>query len=230
LLGYGICRLLLIIETHRLKYNREENAVSGWYTLINDEPRSSVHGNIENIQKVLKDTASGAHHLIVYPNLATLRKVYSDYINNALNEKNETVIVLPFFETTDSVRRVLGEGGMDVANHEKHHSLLIMDSLKGYFGSAERVKPLIDQALEHAKTSGKNGVSALGDMGSFFHNHKEDNDLIEHELSLPSEYDETINLKTFCLYHKLEFDKKLSQEQRERLLKHHGKNMMITAP
>jgi hypothetical protein len=213
-----------------LKYNNEENAVSGWYTLINDEPHSSIHGNAENIQNVLKNIASGAHHLIVYPDLATLRKVYSDYINIALNEKYETVIVLPFFETTDSVRQVLAHTGMDVAKHEKHHSLLIVDSLKGYFGSPQRVKPLIDQALEHAKTSGKNGVSALGDMGSFFHNHKEDNDLIEHELSLPSEYDETINLKTFCLYHKLDFDKKLSEGQKERLLKHHGKNMMIMAP
>jgi hypothetical protein len=35
-------------------------------------------------------------------------------------------------------------------------------------------------------------------MGSFFHQNKENNNLIEHELSLPSEYEDGMNLKTFC--------------------------------
>jgi hypothetical protein len=34
------------------------------------------------------------------------------------------------------------------------------------------------------KTAGKNGMSAFGDMGSFFHQHKENNNLIEHEIVL----------------------------------------------
>ena len=191
-------------------------------------PHSLVQGNAEDIKKVLKDTAFRSHHLIVYPDLATLRNVYSHYINTALNEKNEAVIILPFFETTESARRILGQSDIDVADYEKQNSLIITDSLKGYFGSPKGVKSLIDQALEHAKTSGKNGVSAFGDMGSFFHKHNENNSLIEHELSLPSEYEDGINLKTFCLYHKHEFDKRLSNEQKDRLLDHHGKNMIIT--
>jgi hypothetical protein len=60
------------------------------------------------------------------------------------------------------------------------------------------VRSLVDQTLDYAKTSGKNGVSAFGDMGSFFHQNKENNNLIEHELSLPSEYEDGMNLKTFC--------------------------------
>jgi hypothetical protein len=160
--------------------------------------------------------------------LATLRNVYSYYINTALNGKNEVVIMLPFYETTDSVRRILGQRDFDVSKHEKQRSLIIMDSLKGYFGS-EGVRSLIDRTLDYAKTSGKNGVSAFGDMGSFFHQHKENNNLIEHELSLPSEYADGMNLKAFCLYHKQEFDKRLSNEQKDRLLEHHRKNMIITA-
>lgn len=102
-----------------------------------------------------------------------------------------------------------------------------MDSLKVYFGS-EGVRSLIDQTLDYAKKTGKNGVSAFGDMGSFFHQHKENNNLIKHELSLPSEYADGMNLKTFCLYHKQEFDKRLSNEQKDKLLEHHGRNMIIT--
>jgi hypothetical protein len=159
--------------------------------------------------------------------LATLRNVYSYYINTALNGKNEVVIMLPFYETTDSVRRILGQSKVDALKHEKQRSLIIMDSLKGYFGS-EGVRSLIDQTLDHAKKTGKNGVSAFGDMGSFFHQHKENDNLIEHELSLPSEHADGMNLKTFCLYHKQEFDKRLSNEQKDKLLQHHGKNMIIT--
>jgi MEDS: MEthanogen/methylotroph, DcmR Sensory domain len=175
---------------------------------------------------MLTGTEYRAHHLIVYPDLATLRNVYSYYISSALNGKNEVVIMLPFYETTDSVRRILGLSKVDALKHEKQHSLIIMDSLKGYFGS-EGVRLLIDQTIDHAKKTGKNGASAFGDMGSFFHQHKENNNLIEHELSLPSKHADGMNLKTFCLYHKQEFDKRLSNEQKEKLLQHHGKNMII---
>jgi len=188
----------------------------------------SIYGNAESIQEELKNAAFGAHHLIVYPDLATLRNVYSHYINAALNVKNETVIVLPFFETTDTVRRALrqGELDIDVTKYENQQSILLMDSLKGYLGSPEGVWPLIRQAIEHAKTSGKKGVSVFGDMGSFFYHHK-DNELVDYELSLPSKYDG--NLKTFCLYNKREFDLRLTEQQRQKLLEHHGKNMIIAA-
>lgn len=186
----------------------------------------SIYGYPEKIQQALTDAAFGAHYLIVYPDLATLRQVYSHYINTALNVKNETVILLPFFETTDTARRTLGHTDVDVAKHEEQQSLLLVDSLKGYFGTSEGVRQLIKQALEHAIASGKNGVAAFGDMGSFFYYNK-DNDLVNYELSLPTNYNG--NLKTFCLYHKRDFDLRLTEQQKQRLLEHHGKNMIITA-
>jgi hypothetical protein len=111
----------------------------------------------------MKHTSSGAHHLIVYPDTATLRQVYSSYIDTALNGNNETVIMFPFYETTDSVRRVLNESefDIDVKSHEDQHSLIIMDSLKGYFGSSERIMSIVKQELERAKITGKNGVSVF---------------------------------------------------------------------
>jgi hypothetical protein len=209
-----------------LIYYREEQPVPRWSALFNEVSHSPVHGDVESMRKALTDTEYRAHHLIVYPDLATLRSVYCYYINAVLDGKNEVVIMLPFYETTDYARRILGQSKVDALKHEKQHSLIIMDSLKGYFGS-EGVRSLIDQTLDHAKKTGKNGVSAFGDMGSFFHQHKENNNLIEHELSLPSEHPDGMNLKTFCLYHKQEFDKRLSNEQKEKLLQHHGKNMII---
>jgi hypothetical protein len=66
-----------------------------------------------------------AHHLLVYPDTATLRQVYSSYIGSALNGNNEVVIVFPFYETTDSVRRALNESkfGIDVKDKKTNIGL-----------------------------------------------------------------------------------------------------------
>ena len=191
-----------------------------------NERQSYSYANIHDIQKDIENTSPGAHHLIVYHNTATLRQVYSSYVDTALNANNETVILFPFYETADSVRRVLHESefGIDVTNHEDQHSLIIMDSLKGYFGSSERIMSIVKPELERAKITGKSGVSVFGDPGSFFHHHKE-GELMNYELSLPSEFD--VKLKAFCLYHKGDFDARLTDSQKQKLLEHHGKGIVI---
>jgi hypothetical protein len=86
---------------------------------------------------------------MVYPDLMTLRGVYSHYTKMQLEHNNEIVLILPYYETTNMVRLTLsgettysengnnsfGYSGMDVNKYEKEGSLIIMDSLKGYFPS-----------------------------------------------------------------------------------------------
>jgi hypothetical protein len=43
----------------------------------------------------LKLANGGSQYLIVYPDISTLRKIYSSYIKTALDERNELVIALP---------------------------------------------------------------------------------------------------------------------------------------
>jgi len=51
------------------------------------------------------------------------------------------------------------------------------------------------------------------------------NDLVDYELSLPTKYD--VQMKGFCLYHqKKDFDK-FSDEQKQKLIEHHGKALRI---
>jgi hypothetical protein len=59
--------------------------------------------------------------------------------------------------------------GIDVEKHEKEQSLLIIDSLKSYFGSQESLMPFVKRIVEFAKASGRNGVSVIGDMSPFFY-------------------------------------------------------------
>jgi MEDS: MEthanogen/methylotroph, DcmR Sensory domain len=204
-----------------------------------DYDNDNDNDNDNNHKPIIGDTAQtllqimhadyGAHYLILYPDLTTLREIYSQYIKASLVERNEIMIILPFYETVDGVRDVLTENcaDIDIRAYEKEQSLIIVDSLKGYSGSPEGIMPVLKQMVRYAKSSGKSGVSAIGDMGSFFHNNNE-NSLMEYELSLPSEYNSEMNLKTFCLYHQKEFDLKFTEKQKKQLLGHHGNNLILT--
>ena len=184
------------------------------------------HGHAEEISQELRRSEAGAHFLIVYPNLQTLREMYSHYAKSALFEGDEIVVILPFYETADNIRRILSENGanIDVRKHEKEQSLLVMDSLKGYFGSKEGIMPFVKQTVKFAKNSGKSRVSVLGEMGSFYYYNEKD-DLIDWEMKLPSKYKD--NLKGFCLYHAQDYDRRLSDNDRQILSEHHGKTLHL---
>jgi hypothetical protein len=56
---------------------------------------------------------------LIYPNLSALRKVYSQYAKKRLEEANEILLIIPYYETTDSVRAVLRNVGVNVSKYEK---------------------------------------------------------------------------------------------------------------
>ena len=128
----------------------------------------------------------------------------------------------PFYETEDSVRKCLSEGqiSIDVDKWEKKKSLIIVDSLRKYFGneSLEYDNDSNKKLVDYAKTMGKSGVSILVDKGAFYYKHRIQ-DLINYELSLPSKYD--MDLKRVCLFHQKDFNK-LSEEQKLKLVNHHA--------
>ena len=74
----------------------------------------------------------GAHYIVSYPDLFTLRELYSNYIQKQIEENNEMILINPFYETTDSVRQILSKKGVDVFKYEKEKVLVIIDSLKVY--------------------------------------------------------------------------------------------------
>ena len=44
------------------------------------------------------------------------------------------ILINPFYETTDSVRQILSKRGINVSKYEREKVLVIIDSLKEYFG------------------------------------------------------------------------------------------------
>lgn len=172
--------------------------------------------------------------MIIYPDLSTLREFYSYYIHKQIqgdnnnNNNDEVILINPFYETPDSVRRVLSEGhrAIDVNKYEKEEqTLLIIDSFKRYFDTPDSNWSLKERMVNHVKKIGKRGYSVLADTGAypFKGQYKE---LVDYELSLPVKYDNAV--KDFCLYHQKDMDK-FSEEQKQKLIDHHSMTIKIEA-
>jgi hypothetical protein len=119
--------------------------MSSYDDLLDDlKAKSNLRGVNETLD-ALKESQPGSHCLMVYPNLITLRAIYSNYTKIQLEDNNEIVLILPYYETIDMVRlalsgtnandenvnRNLGRfSGINVNKYEREGSLIIRDSLK----------------------------------------------------------------------------------------------------
>ena len=82
---------------------------------------------VDDALEQINQAEYGAHYIIIYPDLDTLRKLYSNYIHNQIEESNEIVLINPFYETTDSVRQLFSRynNGMNVPKYEEEKMLII---------------------------------------------------------------------------------------------------------
>ncbi|HZC47792.1 MAG TPA: MEDS domain-containing protein [Nitrososphaeraceae archaeon] len=196
--------------------------------------RNPISANSNDILKQLRQAEYGAHYIIVYDDMMTLRQIYSGYIKTQIEDNNELVLILPYYETTETVRRVLsGEnnssnGGsiIDVRKYEKEGSLMIIDAAEAYFSSDTDLMSFVEKLSKQAQSYGKKGISVIADLASFYHFNRIDK-LIEYEMSLPTKYDDKMKLKGFCFYHQEDFDRRLSKEEKQKLLEHHDKALLV---
>src|SRR5919197_6634589 len=100
-----------------------------------------ITGSTNDILEHINQAEYGAHYLLLHPGLKVLREIYSSYVKTQLLHKNEIVFILPHYETADNVRKALSEGfgaepnRIDIRKYENEGSLIILDSIKGHFGS-----------------------------------------------------------------------------------------------
>ena len=225
----------------------------------NYNKQKAILRGVNETLDAIKESETGTHGLLVYPDITTLRAIYSRFTKIQLEDKNEIVLILPYYETTDMVRLVLsgsnvygdditnnpvGYSGIDVGKYEKEGSLVIVDSLKGYFGSDQQQEnnsnsnnntsnknmdfmTFLNVLLRHAERRGKDGVTVLADMGSFYlNNHNGIQELMRYEMSLPEKYYGK-NLKGYCLYHQKDFERRFGREEQAQLLDCHSRNIMF---
>jgi MEDS: MEthanogen/methylotroph, DcmR Sensory domain len=195
--------------------------------------RSPINGNSNDVLKQLRQAEYGAHYIIVYYDMMTLRQIYTGYIKTQLEYNNELVLILPYYETTETVRSVLSENHssnegsiIDVRKYEKEGSLIIIDSAEAYFTSNNNLMLFVEKLAKQAQTSGRNGISVIADLASFYYFNRIDK-LIEYEMSLPTKYDDKMKLKGFCFYHQEDFDRRFSKEEKQKLVEHHDKALRV---
>ena len=195
--------------------------------------RNPINGNSNEVLKQLRQAEYGAHYIIVYHDMMTLRQIYAGYIKTQLEDNNELVLILPYYETTETVRSILSEnhssnGGsvFDVSKYEKEGSLMIIDSAEAYFASDTDFLSFIEKLTKQAQSSGKKGISVIADLASFSYFNRIDK-LIEYEMSLPTKFDDNMKLKGFCFYHQEDFGRRLSEEEKQKLLEHHDKALIV---
>ena len=69
---------------------------------------NGIHNyNVDDALEQINQSEYGAHHLIVYPELRVLRQLYRRYMETQLKNENKVVLMLPHYETTDNLRKVL---------------------------------------------------------------------------------------------------------------------------
>jgi hypothetical protein len=167
--------------------------------------------------------------MLVYPDLHTFRRIYGQFTRAELDD-NGVVLLFPYYETTDSVRDILSQLGIDVRKCEQNRSLVIVDSVKVYFHSDNDIKSLLKMMAEGSKRMGKKGVSIIGDMGSFFLYEKQ-NQMMEYEIELQLDEKEnddanSAKIKGICSYHKDTFNM-LTKKEQQALFEHHHANLVV---
>ena len=156
-----------------------------------------------------------------------LKEIYSHYIKTAIEENNEVVVMISHYESADNIKRILSSTnsnnsttGVNPDKYEKDGSLVILDS-KSFFDLD--YNSFIKNLLNRAKSMNRNDVCILADNRLLFDLHRIE-EFIQNETSMPVKFD--INLKRICMVLRQDFDT-LTEEQKRKLLTHHGKHLQI---
>ena len=210
----------------------------------------SSHHYSMGVREILSSlSGSDSHTVLVYPDIETLREIYSNYIQQQL-DKNQIVLFLPYFETVEGVRNILSVfqntygKKIKVEYHLRDGSLLILDSYEVFFNNkiknSDRTHSSSSQSYtnnrsgivlllrimqSHCKKIDKDGVTMLVDFGVFFTN-AELEDILNYEKTVLHSFSDKA-LTHICLYHQRDFDTRLNNDDKAILLNEHGKTLLM---
>lgn len=171
----------------------------------------------------------GEHNIMVYDSLNVFREVYSSYAKNRLVANNEIVIILTYLETVKSVEYYLKEAGIDADKYATEGSLVIVDSVKQFFGTGVDFLQYLKVVDRNTKEMGKSGISVIADLGAFDLLGRVD-ELLKYVTSIPPVSPEIKCSSLLCNYHAKSFGR-LAQDVKDKILgQHHRKFRAELAP
>jgi hypothetical protein len=170
-------------------------------------------GVIASTLDTLCHTDYGEHCVVVYPDIECFREVYSEYTRIRIEEEDEIVMLFPFYETTDSMRKVLRRKGIDTSRCEQQGLIYIMDSFKAFVGFQDELDSFLKKAVTHALLAGRKGVSVIADRGSTYLVDRV-GQITAYSKPIPSTPE--MKVKGFCSYHQADYER-LTDKQKEAL-------------
>jgi hypothetical protein len=191
-----------------------------------------VEGRVNHILQEIMHIDYGQHNLLIYSDLNALKEIYSRYFKTRLQSKEEIILFLSTYQNIDRIRDMLRAADVEVARYEGDGSLVIVDCVKGYFGSESDVLCLIKILSKCAQNQGMSGCSVFADMGSFYVGGKV-RELLEYEASMPLKFDRyhvggsLIKCKAFCMYHEKDFNR-LAENEKQSLFQQHYRNLIVS--
>jgi KaiC/GvpD/RAD55 family RecA-like ATPase len=179
---------------------------------------------LENeISTRLMEVPIGHHYLVLYSDLESMRRVYSNYVKTQIENQPESIIaILPYYDTTDKVREVLESKDIKVRDLERQGSLIILDIVKVIRSQSfdvpdiERLRALI---LKLENQYPNKTIFIIADM-SAFHHLKKAQALVGYEKSLHKDI-KVEKWKELCLYHERDFNLMFTDNETKQLLEYH---------
>lgn len=188
-----------------------------------------------------EEVRDGENSIIIYPNLQTFRQIYTKYVKDQLakedgnnSKRNEPslpriMLIATFYETTDSVKHHLSAAGLqNIQSLINNGSLVIVDAFSSYYPNVDGMKKLVASLSDRARKEGRDGVTAIVDMGFFFlfGGDGRATELINYEASLAPKT-EGGNVKGFSCYHGGNYDT-LKDDQKKELAQRQKKVFEVT--
>ena len=188
-----------------------------------------------------EEARDGENSIIIYPNLQTFRQIYTKYVKDQLakedgnnSKRNEPslpriMLIATFYETTDSVKHHLSAAGLqNIQSLINNGSLVIVDAFRSYYPDIDGMKKLVASLSDHARKEGRDGVTAIVDMGFFFlfGGDGRATELINYEASL-APTTEGGNVKGFSCYHGGNYNT-LKDDQKKELAQRQKKVFEVT--
>src|SRR5919112_2075215 len=193
----------------------------------NDEFRI-VNADPGTVLNTIKASNYGDHNLVVYPCLGQFEEFYVECCKDSIFDSGEIFVLVTYYQQVSAVRKKMHLAGIDATRYENDGKLLILDSETAYQPNLQEsaeynIYSLTTMLTKQGIPCDKKGVMLVSDLGPFILNNRIA-DLLSYELSMPARFDS--NIKSFCFYHKDDFNI-LQKEERRTICSHHLNNLIV---
>jgi hypothetical protein len=208
-----------------------------------DRTPGFMNAGVREVMKSLFQIQLSTHTILVYPNAHTLREIYTNYIDNYNHEPNELFVLLPFYETIDSVKNNLMDNYESTQNYEymKHNASLVIQDANTIFKKdiisntdyvlQRYVEPpniidFMNRVSLHSKKINVNTISLWIDTGVFYNFENGIDSLMNYERASPRIV-ANYPIKQICLYHQKDFENRLNKFEQIKTIDTHQKKLLM---